>query len=71
MAVITPYGTGGINAMVTGGAALVVLLFMVILFGAAWYFTARDYGTPGHLATIIGFIVALGFLYFLGGIGFG
>jgi hypothetical protein len=50
---------------------LVILIAMIILFGAAAYFTGRLHGKTGMIAVVAGFIVVLvGFLT-LGGLGFG
>jgi hypothetical protein len=71
MAIVQPIGVGTIDRIEGGGASLVVLVAMVILFGAAAYFTGRLYGTPGMLAICAAFIVVVVGLMFLGGISFG
>jgi hypothetical protein len=71
MATITPYGTGGINAIEGSGASMVILIALIILFGAAAYFTGRLYGNAGMAAVIGGFVAVVLALYALGGLSFG
>jgi hypothetical protein len=71
MAVVTPYGTGGINAVQGSGATLITLVALLILFGAAAYFTGRLYGTAGMVAVIGGFVAVVAALFALGGLSFG
>jgi hypothetical protein len=49
---------------------MVVLLAMVILFGAAAYFTGRLYGQTGLLTCAAGFVAVVFTLYVTGGIKF-
>jgi hypothetical protein len=67
---ITSAGSGAINATEGGGASMVILIAMVILFGGAAYFTGRLYGTAGMVAVIAGFVVVAIGLYALGGLSF-
>ncbi|HUB64546.1 MAG TPA: hypothetical protein VL996_08910 [Methylocella sp.] len=71
MATVTSAGTGAINATEGSGASLVILLAMIILFGAAAYFTGRLYGKTGMIAVAAGFFVVLVGLLTLGGLSFG
>lgn len=48
---------------------MVILVAMVILFGAATYFTGRLYGQAGYITCGIGFVVVCITLAFLGGLG--
>jgi hypothetical protein len=71
MAVVNPIGTGQIDTAEGSGASMVILIAMVILFGAAAYFTGRLYGRNGMIAVIAGFVVVLVGLLALGGLHFG
>ena len=53
-----------------GGSAFVILTALIILFGAATYFTGRLYGQAGYIACGVGFVVVCATLAFLGGLGF-
>ncbi len=39
------------------GASLVILIAMIILFGAATYFTGQQYGKAGTITVIAGFVI--------------
>ncbi|MGB6175607.1 MAG: hypothetical protein WBF43_04545 [Methylocella sp.] len=69
MAIVQPIGTGSIDRIEGGGGTMVVLIAMVILFGAATYFTGRLYGQAGYITCGIGFVVVCITLAFLGGLG--
>lgn len=71
MATVTSAGTGAINAAEGSGASLVILLALIVLFGAAAYFTGRLYGKAGMVAVIGGFFVVVAGLIALGGLSFG
>ncbi|HET6379392.1 MAG TPA: hypothetical protein VFG05_13960 [Methylocella sp.] len=71
MAIELPIGTGQIDRVEGSGASLVILIAMVILFGAAAYFTGRLYGKAGMYAVIGGFVAVVVVLMFLGGLSFG
>lgn len=71
MATVTSSATGAINTTAGGGESLVILIAMIILFGAAAYFTGRLYGRAGMIAVIGGFFAVLVGLYAVGGISFG
>ncbi len=71
MAIVQPIGTGQIDRVEGSGASMVILIAMVLLFGAAAYFTGRLYGKAGMIAVIAGFVVVFVGLYALGGINFG
>ena len=60
-----------IDRVNAAGGGVVVLIAMIILFGAATYFTGRLYGQVGYIACAIGFVVVVGTLGFLGGWGIG
>lgn len=65
------YAVGGINAAEGSGGSMVILIALLILFGAAAYFTGRLYGQAGMIAVIGGFVLTVIALYALGGISFG
>ena len=69
MAIVQPIGTGQIDRIEGGAGSMVVLIALIILFGAATYFTGRLYGTAGYIACGVGFVVVCVTLAFLGGIG--
>jgi hypothetical protein len=71
MATYTGAGTGGINVVEGGGESFVILIALVILFGAAAYFTGRLYGTAGMIAVVGGFVAVVAALFALGGLSFG
>jgi hypothetical protein len=68
--IVKPIGTGTIDRAEGGGASLVILIAMVILFSGAAYFTGRLYGKVGMIAVIAGFIVVVVGLLFTGGLSF-
>ncbi|HUB64545.1 MAG TPA: hypothetical protein VL996_08905 [Methylocella sp.] len=70
MAIVQPIGTGQIDRIEGSGASMVILIAMIILFGAAAYFTGRLYGKAGMIAVIAGFVVVVTGLLFLGGLSF-
>lgn len=70
MATYTGAGTGAINVVEGSGASVVILIALVLLFGAAAYFTGRLYGTVGMVAVIGGFVATVFTLFFLGGLSF-
>jgi hypothetical protein len=69
MAIVQPIGVGTIDRIEGGGGTMVVLIAMIILFGAATYFTGRLYGTAGYVACGVGFVVVCITLAFVGGLG--
>ncbi len=71
MATVGTYGTGALNATEGSGASMVILIALIILFGAAAYFTGRLYGTAGMIAVVGGFIAVVAALFALGGLSFG
>jgi hypothetical protein len=70
MANVGSAGNATIQVTEGSGASLVILIAMVILFGAAAYFTGRLYGTAGMIAVAAGFVVVAIGLYALGGLSF-
>jgi hypothetical protein len=48
-----------------------ILIALILVFGAAAYFTASLYGRNGQIAIAAGFVVVVVGLYVLGGIRFG
>ncbi len=64
-----PVGVGTIDRIEGGGGTMVILIAMIILFGAATYFTGRLYGNIGYIVCAVGFVVVTVTLAFLGGIG--
>ncbi len=71
MAIVADSGTSTIQVTEGSGASLVILIAMVVLFGAAAYFTGRLYGKAGMIAVAAGFVAVFIGLYTLGGISFG
>jgi hypothetical protein len=71
MATVNSAATSAIGATEGSGASIVILIALLILFGAAAYFTGRLYGTAGMVAAIGGFVLVVVALYALGGISFG
>ena len=71
MAVVGQTGNTAIQVTEGSGASLVVLIALLVLFGAAAYFTGRLYGTTGIIVCAVGFVAVICVLYALGGIGFG
>ena len=69
MAIVQPIGVGTIDRIEGGGGTMVVLIAMIILFGAATYFTGRLYGKVGYIACAAGFAVVCFTLAFVGGLG--
>ena len=67
MAIVQPVGVGTIDRIEGGSGTMVVLIAMIILFGAATYFTGRLYGNVGYIACAIGFVVVVATLGFVGG----
>ena len=65
--IVKAVGVGTIDRVNAGGGGLVVLIAMIILFGAATYFTGRLYGNVGYIACGIGFLVVVVTLGFVGG----
>jgi hypothetical protein len=51
--------------------SIVILIALIIVFGAAGYFTGRLYGRNGIIACVAGFVVVVIGLFALGGIRFG
>jgi hypothetical protein len=71
MATVNSAATSAIGATEGSGASMVILIALLILFGAAAYFTGRLYGTAGMAAVIGGFFAVVIALYALGGLSFG
>ncbi|WGJ14833.1 hypothetical protein QEV83_00475 [Methylocapsa sp. D3K7] len=71
MATVLPAAQGTIDTLEGTGPSLVILVAMIIIFGAAAFFTGRLYGRAGMIAVVAGFFVVLTGLYTLGGIHFG
>lgn len=71
MATVGNAGTAAIGVTEGSGASLVILIAMIILFGAAAYFTGRLYGKAGMIAVVAGFFLVTAGLYFTGGLSFG
>ena len=69
MAIVQPVGVGTIDRIEGGSGTMVVLIAMIILLGAATYFTGRLYGRAGYIACGVGFAVVCITLAFLGGLG--
>jgi|GEM_PF-656430 hypothetical protein len=69
MAIVQPIGVGTIDRIEGSGGTMVVLIAMIILFGAATYFTGSLYGRAGYIACGVGFVVVCFTLAVLGGLG--
>jgi hypothetical protein len=69
MAIVQPIGVGSIDRVEGGGGTMVVLIAMLLLFGAATYFTGSLYGRAGYIACAAGFVVVCITLAFMGGLG--
>ncbi len=68
--IVKEIGTGQIDRVEGSAGSMVVLIAMVILFGAAAYFTGRLYGQTGLLTCAAGFVVVVFTLFVTGGIKF-
>jgi cation transporter-like permease len=68
--IVKEVGTGQIDRVEGTGGSLVVLIAMLILFGAAAYFTGRLYGKVGMYTCIAGFAIVAFTLYAVGGLRF-
>lgn len=68
--IVKEIGTGQIDRVEGSGASMVILIAMLILFGAAAYFTGRLYGKVGMYTCIAGFAVVAFTLYAVGGLRF-
>ena len=68
--IVKEIGTGQIDRVEGTGGSMVVLIAMIILFGAAAYFTGRLYGKVGMYAVVAGFAVVAFTLYAVGGLRF-
>jgi len=69
MAIVNSAGNATFGVVESGGSAIVILIALIILFGAATYFTGRLYGQAGYITCGIGFVVVCATLAFLGGLG--
>ena len=68
--IVKQVGTGQIDRVEGTGGSMVVLIAMLILFGAAAYFTGRLYGKVGMYTCIAGFAIVAFTLYAVGGLRF-
>jgi hypothetical protein len=68
--IVKEIGTGQIDRVEGNAGSMVVLIAMVLLFGAAWWYTGRQYGQIGNIACAVGFAVVVFTLYATGGIKF-
>ena len=68
--IVKQVGTGQIDRVEGTGGSLVILIAMIILFGAATYFTGRLYGKMGLYACAAGFAIVAFTLYAVGGLRF-
>ena len=57
MAIVQSIGPGQIDRIEGVGGTMVVLVAMLILFGAATYFTGRLYGKAGYIAGAFGCVI--------------
>ncbi len=70
MAIVQPTAGGSIDALEGRHESILILIAMIMIFGAAAYFTGSLYGWPGWIAVIAGFFFVATSLYVLGGIRF-
>jgi hypothetical protein len=68
--IVKEIGTGQIDRVEGTGGSMVILIAMIILFGAAAYFTGRLYGPVGIYSCVAGFAVVAFTLYAVGGLRF-
>jgi hypothetical protein len=68
--IVREVGAGQIDHVAGTGGSMVILIAMIILFGAATYFTGRLYGKLGMYSIIPGIIVVIFGLMALGGLKF-
>ncbi len=68
--IVKQIGTGQIDRVEGSGGSMVILIAMIILFGAAAYFTGRLYGKVGMYTCAAGFAVVAFTLYAVGGLRF-
>jgi hypothetical protein len=68
--IVKEISTGQIDRVEGSAGSMVVLVAMIILFGAAAYFTGRLYGQTGLLTCAAGFVVVVFTLFVTGGIKF-
>jgi hypothetical protein len=68
--IVKEVGTGQIDRVEGTAGSMVVLIAMIILFGAAAYFTGRLYGNVGLYTCLAGFAIVVFTLYATGGIKF-
>jgi hypothetical protein len=66
MATVLPAAEGTIDTLEGTGPSLVILIAMIVIFGAAAFFTGH-----GRAGMIAGFFLVVTGLYTLGGIHFG
>src|SRR5580704_13424220 len=64
-----PIEIGQMDRIEGGVGTMVILIAMIILFGAATYFTGRFYGKAGYITWGVGFAVVCITLAFLGALG--
>jgi hypothetical protein len=69
MALVQPIGPSQLDRIEGGGGAMIILIAMIILFGAAVYFSGRLYGPAGYITCAVGVVVVLFTLAFVGGLG--
>jgi hypothetical protein len=68
--IVKEIGTGQIDRVEGAGGSVVILIAMLILFGAATYFTGRLYGKVGLYTCVAGFAIVAFTLYAVGGLRF-
>lgn len=65
MATVLPAAQGTIDTLERTGPSLVILIALIVIFGAAAFFTGRLYGRAGMIAVIAGFFLVVTGLYTL------
>lgn len=71
MAIVQSIGTGQIDRIEGSGASMAILIAMIILFGAASYFTGHFYSEGGGKVAVAGIVVIVVGLMALGVWSFG
>ena len=71
MATVLNAGQGTVDVLEGSTPSLVILLVLLVVAGAAAYFTGQLFGKAGIFAVIGGFVAIVAALYMLGAINFG
>ena len=71
MAIVNPTAPGTWLQLRAAAESLVILVAMIVVFGAAAYSTGSLYGRSGLISIVAGFAVVVAALFLLGGLRFG